>query len=60
MEQVYFINPNKDLEKGDIKIRILKASIKIPVSERQIYKWLSKARKRDLKFLNFRGMSFSF
>lgn len=55
MEQVYFINQNKDLEKGDITIRILKASIKIPASERQIYKWLSKARKifvvnRDLKF----------
>jgi hypothetical protein len=54
IELVYFINAGKELEKGDIKDRVHKASLEIPASERQIYKWLSKARelfaeKRELR-----------
>lgn len=42
---VYFIDPEGELELGDIKNRVLKASIEIPASERSIYLWLKKARE---------------
>jgi hypothetical protein len=42
---VYFADADKPLQKGDISMRIHKAELQIPASERQIYYWLSKARK---------------
>jgi hypothetical protein len=44
IEMVYFKDCWKDLEKGDIQERVHFAEINIPVSERQIYYWLKKAR----------------
>lgn len=44
VEYVYFEEPWKDLEKGDIQARVHRAELYIPASERQIYYWLKKAR----------------
>lgn len=53
VEIVYFTEPEKDLEKGDISDRVHKAELTIPASERSIYRWLFKARKF---FAKERGM----
>ena len=53
MENVYFKDPWKDLEKGDIHDRVHYCEIHIPASERQIYRWLKKAR---LTFAEERGL----
>jgi hypothetical protein len=45
IEMVYFVDADKELKKGDIHDRIHKASIWIPASERQVYRWLGKARE---------------
>lgn len=44
IEVVYFADVDKDLETGDIKNRVTRASIEIPASERSIYGWLKQAR----------------
>lgn len=44
VEIVYFTEPKKELQKGDISMRIHKASIQIPTSEQSVYRWLKKAR----------------
>jgi len=45
VEMVYFKDCWKELEKGDIENRVHYAELHIPASRRQIYYWLSKARK---------------
>jgi hypothetical protein len=45
IEIVYFADADKPLQKGDISMRVHKAELEIPASERQIYYWLSKARR---------------
>lgn len=45
VDTVYFTEPDKDIEKGDIQARVHKAEINIPASERTIYYWLKRARK---------------
>ena len=41
---VYFTDCDKALRKGDIDMRVHKASINIPASESTIYRWLQQAR----------------
>ena len=45
IEMVYMHNPFVDLEWGDIKKRVKYAAHTIPASERQIYRWLWRARR---------------
>jgi len=42
---VYFKDPKEDFNRGDIQSRVHQAELNIPASERQIYRWLRKARK---------------
>lgn len=56
VEIVYFTEPEKDLEKGDISDRVHKAELEIPASEQSVYKWLRKARKM---FAKERGLRIS-
>lgn len=44
VEIVYFTDPKKDLEKGDISDRVHRAELEIPASEKSIYRWLKTAR----------------
>ena len=44
VEMVYLDKPFQDLEWGDIKRRVHYAETQIPASERQVYRWLWKAR----------------
>jgi hypothetical protein len=53
IEYVYFADCWKDLEKGSISDRVHHAEIFIPASERQIYRWLAKAR---MTFAEERGL----
>lgn len=53
VELVYFQQPDKELEWGDIKQRVSQAEAKIPASERQVYYWLRKAR---MLFAEERGL----
>jgi len=41
---VYFTEAEKPLSKGDISIRVHKASLHIPLGERSVYRYLLKAR----------------
>ena len=43
LEYVYFANPDRHLEKGDVALQVAFASIHIPASERQVYYWLREA-----------------
>lgn len=45
LELVYFVEPTKELEPGDISARVIKASMEIPMSERSVYYSLKEARK---------------
>lgn len=45
IEIVYFKDSDKELELGDIKNRVVIASIDIPASERSVYSWLKQARE---------------
>lgn len=45
VEIVYFIDPEKPLERGEITNRVHKAELEIPASEQSVYKWLRVARK---------------
>ena len=45
LNYVYFDEPDKELQWGDIKRRVHQAEIYIPASESSIYRWLKKARK---------------
>jgi hypothetical protein len=45
IEIVYFKECDRELEIGDIKNRVIKASNEIPVSERNVYRWLKQARE---------------
>lgn len=56
VEIVYFTEPEKDLEKGDISDRVHKAELEIPASEDTIYRWLRKARR---VFAKERGLRIS-
>lgn len=53
VEFVYFKEPKKDLEPGDIGNRVHVAEINIPASERSIYRYLKKAR---MLFAEHRGL----
>lgn len=57
IEIVYFKDPEKELEKGDIHNRVHTAELFIPASESSIYRWLKQARqlfseKRGLRLKN--------
>jgi hypothetical protein len=45
VEIVYFADPQRPLEKGDIEARVHKAEIEIPASRQSVYTWLRRARK---------------
>ena len=45
IEIVYFADCWRNIERGEIGERIHKAELWIPASERDIYRWLSKARR---------------
>lgn len=45
IEEVYFINPEEELNLGDIQNRVKIASLKIPASESSVYRWLKKSRQ---------------
>lgn len=53
---VYFEEPEKDLERNDISDRVHKAEIAIHACDRQIYRWLKKARET---FAKHRGLRIS-
>lgn len=53
VEIVYLDKPFQDLEWGDIKKRVHYAEIHMPASERQVYRWLKKAR---MLFAEERGL----
>jgi len=53
IEIVYFTDANVDLNKGDIKDRIYKAEFDTHISERNIYRYLKKAR---IMFAEKRGL----
>ncbi|ACL77345.1 hypothetical protein [Ruminiclostridium cellulolyticum] len=55
IEMVYFKDCWKNTEKGEISKRIHYAEIHIPASERQIYRWLKRAR---ILFAEERGLRF--
>ena len=57
LEIVYFSNPKENLGRGDISARVISASIKIPASDRQVYRWLKKARTY---FAEERGLSVNY
>ena len=44
LQRVYYLDADRELERGDIQGRVAAASIWIPASERQIYRWLADAR----------------
>lgn len=54
IEYVYFKEPQKEFEKGDIHNRVHEAELSIPASERAIYKWLGRARKMFAEKRNLR------
>lgn len=45
IEIVYFKDSDSELQLGDIKDRVIKASIEIGTSDRNIYRWLKQARE---------------
>lgn len=53
IEIVYFKEPDRELEKGDINNRAHEAELSIPASERTIYYYLGAARKL---FAEIRGL----
>lgn len=53
IEMVYFVDADKELEKGDIARRVDNASLEIPMSEAQIYRYLRLAR---MLFCEERGL----
>ena len=55
LKEVYFVDADKELEKGDIERRVVKAAIEIPMSERQIYRYLRLAR---MLFCEERGIRY--
>jgi hypothetical protein len=44
IERVYFLDADRPIEWGDIKGRVVAASLWMPASERAIYSWLADAR----------------
>ncbi len=44
IDMVYFQNPFKELERNEISSRVANASLRIPCSERQVYRYLKSAR----------------
>ena len=53
VEMVYLDKPYEQLEWGDIKMRVHKASLMIPASERNVYRYLRRAR---MVFAEERGL----
>jgi hypothetical protein len=45
VEIVYFTDPDRPLEKGDIEARVHRAEIEIPAGRATVYRFLKKARK---------------
>jgi hypothetical protein len=45
IDYVYFRDCWQELERGSVSDKVHYAEIQIPASERQIYRWLSKARR---------------
>ena len=44
LEIVYFAGADKPMERGDIQARVHSAELRIPASERAVYRYLAKAR----------------
>lgn len=44
VKEVYFVQPNKELKRGELTERIRRHAIKSYSSERNIYSWLKEAR----------------
>ena len=42
---VYMQEPEREIEWGEIKDRMQQASLSIPASERQVYRWLAEVRR---------------
>ena len=58
LERVYFVDADKELQKGDISRRVDKATIEIPLSQAQIYRNLQLARhlfceERGIRYKKF-------
>lgn len=45
IEIVYFKDSDKELQLGEIKYRVINASLEIGTSERNVYRWLKQARE---------------
>lgn len=45
VRMVYLSSPDTIFERGEISARVVKASLEIPASERQVYRWLKEARE---------------
>ena len=50
---VYFVSPNVELGRGDVSARVAAFAVGYHISEREVYRWLRKAR---LCFAKVRGM----
>jgi len=50
---VYMAEPHREPERGEISMRVHKAELWIPASEKTVYRWLAKAR---LLFAEERGL----
>ncbi len=58
LDRVYFVDADKELQKGDISRRVDKATIEIPLSQAQIYRNLQLARhlfceERGIRYKKF-------
>lgn len=45
IETVYFPEPSRELQPGEISRRVVQAALKIPAGEATIYRWLALARR---------------
>jgi len=59
IKNVYFVEPNRPLKKGDISQRVLRLSIEMPAAENSIYRWLCEARNlfATMRGLRTKGMT---
>lgn len=45
VREVYMVQPHKELKANDITHRVLAFALKVPLSERQVYRYLARARQ---------------
>lgn len=53
VREVYMIDPAREVRSGELSARVRRYARIVPASERQVYRWLSQARKL---FCAFRGL----